>query len=74
MSRDLSDEMKNSILSAREKILSKVKEYIDKNLDPKKRNILNPTKEDFEKVLEISKILAELSVTEYYNAILSFSS
>ena len=66
--------MKNSILSAREKILSKVKEYIDKNLDPKKRNILNPTKEDFEKVLEISKILAELSVTEYYNAILSFSS
>ena len=33
---DLSDEMKNSILSEREKMLSKVKEYIDKNLDPKK--------------------------------------
>ena len=32
---DLSDEMKNSILSERERILLKVKEYIDKNLDPK---------------------------------------
>ena len=32
---DLSDEMKNSILSERERILWKVKEYIDKNLDPK---------------------------------------
>ena len=72
---DLSDEMKNSILSERERILLKVKEYIDKNLDPKKRNILNPTKDDFEKVPEISEILAELSVTEkeYYSA-LSISS
>ena len=34
--------MKNSILSDREKIMSRVKEYIDKNLDPKKPNILNP--------------------------------
>ena len=69
---DLSDEMKNSIVSERERILSKVKEYIDKDLDPKKRNILNSTKDDFEKVPKISKILAELSVTEkeYYNAIL----
>ena len=69
---DLSDEMKNSIVSERERILSKVKEYIDKDLDPKKRNILNPTNDDFEKVPKISKILAELSVTEkeYYNAIL----
>ena len=72
MPSDLSDEMKNSIVSERERILSKVKEYIDKDLDPKKRNILNPTKDDFEKVPKISKILAELSVTEkeYYNAIL----
>ena len=69
---DLSDEMKNSIVSERERILSKVKECIDKDLDPKKRNILNPTNDDFEKVPKISKILAELSVTEkeYYNAIL----
>ena len=72
MPSDLSDEMKNSIVSERERILSKVKEYIDHDLDPKKRNILNSTKDDFEKVPKISKILAELSVTEkeYYNAIL----
>ena len=41
---DLSDEMKNSILSEREKILSKVKEYIDKNLDPKKTKYFEPNK------------------------------
>ena len=56
--------MKSDILSEREKILSKVKEYIDKNLDQKKRNILNPTKDDFEKVPKISEILAELNVTD----------
>ena len=32
---DLSDEMKNSILSEHEGIQSKLKEYIDKHLDPK---------------------------------------
>ena len=57
---DLSDEMKNSILSEHERILLKVKEYIDQNLDPKKRISLNPTKDDFKKVPEISEILAEL--------------
>ena len=61
LSSDLSDETRNSFLIERERILSKVKEYIDKILDPKKRNILNPTKDDFEKVPEI---LAELNVTD----------
>ena len=61
LSSDLSDETRNSFLTERERILSKVKEYIDKILDPKKRNILNPTKDDFEKVPEI---LAELNVTD----------
>ena len=31
---DLSNKMENSILSERERILSKVKEYINKNLEP----------------------------------------
>ena len=61
LSSDLSDETRNSFLIERERILSKVKEYIDKILDPKKRNILNPTKDDFEKVPEI---LADLNVTD----------
>ena len=41
-----------------------MKEYINKNLDSKNRNILNLTKDDFENVPEISEILAELNVTE----------
>ena len=41
-----------------------MKEYRDKNLDPKKRNILNPTKDDFEKVPEISE-----TEREYYSAL-----
>ena len=63
--------MKSDILSEREKVLSKVKEYIDKTLDQKKRIILNPTKDDFEKVPKISEILAGLNVTEteYYSAL-----
>ena len=63
-SSDLSDEMRNSFLIERERILSKLKEYIDKILEPKKQNILNPTKDNFEKVPEISEILAELNVTD----------
>ena len=55
---------RKTVLSELERILSKVKEYIDKNLDLKSRNILNLTKDDFEKVPEISEILAELNVTE----------
>ena len=55
---------RKTVLSELERILSKVKEYIDKNLDSKSRNILNLTKDDFEKVPEISEILAELNVTE----------
>ena len=63
-SSDSSDEMRNSFLIERERILSKLKEYIDKILEPKKQNILNPTKDNFEKVPEISEILAELNVTD----------
>ena len=33
----------------------------------KKQNILNPTKDDFEKVSEILEILADLNVAEYYS-------
>ena len=65
----------NNVLNKREHILSTVKQYIDNNLDPRKHNILNPLKEDFEKTPSIKNILAELGFTEdqYYNA-LSISS
>ena len=67
--------MKNSILREHKRILSKVKEYIEKSLDSKTRNILNPTKDHLEKVPEISEILAELIVTEReHYSVLSISS
>ena len=51
--------------------MSTVKQYIDNNLDPRKPNILNPLKEDFEETLNIKSVLAELGLTEnqYYNAL-----
>ena len=71
---DLPEDLKNSILNERERILKTVKQYIDSNLDPRRKNILNPFKENFEEVSSIH-ILMELNITEeeYYNA-LSISS
>ena len=45
-------------------VLSKVKQYIEDNLNPKKRNILNPMKENFEQVPSINEILSKLCLTE----------
>ena len=56
--------MRNNILNERDRILGNVKEYIDNNLNPKKRNILNPLKENYEKVQNIPNILQELNLTE----------
>ena len=74
LQEDLPEDLKNSILNERERILKTVKQYIDSNLDPRSKNILNPSKENFEDVSSIH-ILMELNITEeeYYNA-LSISS
>ena len=74
LQEDLPEDLKNSILNERERILKTVKQYIDSNLDPRRKNILNPFKENFEEVSSIH-ILMELNITEeeYYNA-LSISS
>ena len=67
----LPDTVKNNILNERERILSTVKNYIDTHLDPRKRNILHPLKENFEDIPSIKNILAELKLTkeEYYGAL-----
>ena len=39
---NLPEDVRNNILNERDRILGNVKEYIDNNLNPKKRNILNP--------------------------------
>ena len=55
----------------RERILEKLKEYIDNNFNPKKHNILKPLKENCEKVPNIPDILKELNLPEdqYYDAL-----
>ena len=62
---------KNKILQKRANILEKVKNYIDNYLDPRKRNIIDPNKDDFESPLSISEILSTLSITseQYYDAL-----
>ena len=73
--KDLSDFEKARCLEERKLLLDKVAEYINLNLDPQKRNILNPNKDNFEQVLDIKDILQELAISEqeYYDA-LSISS
>ena len=63
--------MRNSTLNERNITLGNVKEYINNNLNPKKRNILNPLKENYEKIPNIPDILKELNITEdqYYDAL-----
>ena len=61
---NLPEDVKNNILNERDRILRNVKEYIDNNLNPKKRNILNPLKENYEKVPNIPNILKELNLTK----------
>ena len=66
---------KNEILAKRDLILSTVKTYIFENLNPKKRNIFYPNRENFELIPEIPEILNKLNFkeNEYYEA-LSISS
>ena len=62
---------KQKILENRHCILSKVKDYIDNNLNPRKRNVIDPSREDFESPLSVLEILDQLNITEdqYYNAL-----
>ena len=52
------------LLNERDRVLGNVRKYIDNNLNPKKRNILNLLKENYEKVPNIQYILKELNLTE----------
>ena len=53
------------------RILGNVKEYAGNSLNPRKHNILNPLKENYEKVPNIPDILKELNLTkdQYYDAL-----
>ena len=68
---DLNDDEKNEILVWRENILSKAKNYIDNHLFPAKRNIVDPSQDNFEQPPTIPEILSELEIEEddYYRAL-----
>ena len=71
LSNDMTQDQKIQKLEQRNLSLNKVTEYINANLDPKKRNIINPQKDNFEQVPEIKEILQELNISEhdYYEAL-----
>ncbi|XP_057310099.1 uncharacterized protein LOC130648095 [Hydractinia symbiolongicarpus] len=71
LSKDIDPDERSEILKNKEVILNKVKDYIDTELNPKKKNILNSNQENFEITPTISEILDELDIpeSEYYNAL-----
>jgi len=70
----LSEIEKNEILTKRNNLLNKVREYIDLNLYPKKNNFLEPTESNFSEVDTIDSILLSLNIQpEEYEYFLSIS-
>ena len=55
---------KAEILAKQKSILDKVKDFIDTDLNPKKRNFLNPNKENYHPIaMDIEDILESLGIT-----------
>ena len=64
-------DFKVSLMEKRNKILGKVKEYIDGNLNPATKNFYNPSQYFYEPALSIDEILSHLKLTraEYEDAL-----
>ena len=61
-------------MQQRNNILKKVKNYIDNELNPSKKNFLDSTKEDYEELKSIDEILASLEISKHdYEEALSIS-
>ena len=67
----LKDHEKANKMVERNRILNKVNEYIDKELDPTKVNFYHRTKENFVKTKSITQILQELERTRNVRSRLS---
>ena len=52
-------------MQQRNNILKKVKNYIDNELNPSKKNFLDSTKEDYEELKSIDEILASLKISKH---------
>ena len=70
---DMPEEIKNQVLKNRSDLLSKVKRYIDTELNPSKNNFYDSSRSDYEVVKTIEKILSSLEISEDYEAALSIS-
>ena len=68
---NVSEEIKVLVLRKRNKILGKVRDYINNFRNPSKINFYDPTRDDFIEVKSVSEVLEELSITEqeYENAL-----
>ena len=71
---DMPEEMKNQVLKNRCDLSSKVKRYIDTEINPSKNNFYDSTRSDYEVVKTIEEILSLLEISkEDYEAALSIS-
>ena len=61
---EISKDKKQEILTWRNAVLGKVKDYIDDNLNPSKVNVVDPTKDNFTQPLTIQEIVNELEISE----------
>ena len=60
----LEDLEREKILLERDRILNKVKEYIDSNLNPRKVNIIDQSLDDYIEPPSITEVLAQLRIIE----------
>ena len=74
MPSDIPDKLRVEVKKKRKNILGKVKSYTDTELNPSKRNLYDPAKDDFEETSSIEDILISLQITTCdYEAVLSMS-
>ena len=58
------EEIKVLVLCKRNKILDKIRAYINNFLNPSEINFYDPTRDDFIEVKSVSEVLEERSITE----------
>ena len=74
MPSDIPDKLRVEVKRKRRNILGKVKSYTDTELNPSKRNLYDPARDDFEEASSIEDILISLQITTCdYEAVLSMS-
>ena len=61
---DMPEEIKNQVVKNRSDLLSKVKGYIDTELNPSKKNFYDSTRSDYEVVKTIEEILPLLEISK----------